>query len=128
MAYEEQNWVNNDPTTPLSAPRLQQLETQYADAIADVTAGAKDQSSDIYKAINDAFATNEELRLVAQAAFYNYGVRPRIVWNGISWPSRSLSIPPGYTGPVDYDSADRAGAPSPADMTEGDRWYRQQAA
>lgn len=125
ISYESQHWNNADPTTPLSAPRLNQLETQYADAMADVMAGAKDPSSDVFKAINDLFATNDELRIVAQAAFYNYGVRPRIEWNGTSWPSRATSIPSGYTGDVDYDSADRAGAPSPSDATEGDRWYRQ---
>lgn len=127
MPYDEQFWNNLDPTTPLSAPRLSQLETQYADAMADVIAGAQDTSSDIYKAINKLFASSDELRAVAQAAFYNYGVRPVVTWNGVAWPSRASAIPPGYSGNVDFDSADRAGAPSPTDMIAGDRWLRQAA-
>lgn len=127
MPYDEQDWNNLDPATPLSAPRLNQLETQYADAMADVIAGAQDTSSDVYKAFDKTFATNDELRPIAQSAFYNYGVRPVVTWNGIGWATRASTVPPGYTGNVDYDSADRAGAPSPTDMIEGDRWLRQAA-
>lgn len=125
MAYEPNTWANLDPSTPLSAARLQNLETQYDDAMADVVSGATDEASNVYDAFAKSFATRTEFNNVINSAFYNYGVRPVAQFTGSSWPARSTSVPPGYTGPVIYDSADWAGAPSPVDAREGDRWIRQ---
>lgn len=125
MVYQPQNWVDDDPTTPLSAARLNHLETQYAAAIAELIAEVGNATSQIYGALNAQFATNDELSAITAAQFFNYGVRPVVRYTGTSWPSRAASIPPDYSGSVDYDSADFTGVPSPSDMVANDRWIRQ---
>jgi hypothetical protein len=125
IPYNRNLWNNNDPSTPISAPRLSNLETQYDDAMADVTSGAKDPASDVYNAFATSFATAEQISTIANSAFYNFGVRPVVQFDGFAWPPRSGSLPPGYTGPVNYDSADWAGISPPNDAQEGDRWIRQ---
>lgn len=125
MVYESSTWANDDPSTPLSAPRLANLETQYADAIADVQSGATDTASDIYAAFAQSFATQEQLAAVSNVAFWLYGIRPVVAFTGSSWPARNMSIPTGYDGPVSYDSADWGGVAAPADGHENDRWIRQ---
>ena len=125
MVYAKQAWNDNDPSTPLSAARLNQLETQYDSAISEIISEASTQGSRIYTAIDSQFATNSELSEVSTAQFFNYGVRPVIRYSGSEWPTRATSIPAGYTGNVDYDSADFTGVPSPGDMVANDRWIRQ---
>lgn len=120
-----QRWVDDDPTTPLSAARLNHLETQYSAAIAEIIAELGNSTSPIYAAVNAGFASTEDLNAITSNQFFNYGIRPIIRYSGSSWPLRSSSIPPGYTGNVDYDSADFTGVPSPSDMVANDRWIRQ---
>lgn len=125
MAYTPQVWVNDDATTPLSAARLNHLETQYSAAIAEVISELGSTVSPIYSAVNAGFASNADLAGVTSNQFFNYGIRPIIRYSGTVWPARSSSIPPNYTGNVDYDSADFTGVPSPGDMIANDRWIRQ---
>lgn len=125
MAYTPQSWIDDSASTPLSAARLNHLETQYAAAIAEVISEVGTTSSPIYSALNSQFATNDELTSVSAASFFNYGIRPIIRYTGSIWPTRAASIPVGYTGNVDFDSADFTGVPSPSDMIANDRWIRQ---
>lgn len=125
MTYNPNTWANDDPSTPLSAPRLANLETQYDDAMADVQSGAQDSASDLYAAFKVSFATQEQVAAISNIAFWLYGIRPVVAFTGSSWPARSTSIPTDYTGPVNFDSADWAGVAAPADAHENDRWIRQ---
>lgn len=125
MVYQSQSWVDDSSLTPLSAARLNHLETQYAAAITEVISEIGTPTSAIYSALNAQFATNNELTSVSAASFFNYGLRPIIRYTGTSWPSRVASIPSAYAGNVDYDSADFTGVPSPSDMIANDRWIRQ---
>lgn len=52
MAYTKQSWVNNDPTKPLSATRLNKLETQYDEAISQVAADVANDASTIGAALS----------------------------------------------------------------------------
>lgn len=56
MAYTKQTWQNNPPsaTTPITAARLNHLETQYDEAIQEVVSGASDPESAIGMAIETA--------------------------------------------------------------------------
>lgn len=125
MAYEPNTWANLDPSTPLSASRLANLETQYDDAMADVKGGATDTASDVYSAFAQSFATVERVAVVADGNFQNYGIRPVVQFDGFAWPPRNSSIPDGYDGLVNFDSADWGGVAAPSDAQEGDRWIRQ---
>lgn len=125
MVYLKQQWNDNDPTTPLSATRLNHLETQYDTALADVATQAGSPGTAVYAAIDSQFANSAELSAVSTAQFFNYGIRPVVAYNGTSWAARSASIPANYTGSVTYDSADFTGVPSPGDMVANDRWIRQ---
>lgn len=125
MAYTAQSWVDDSSLTPLSAARLNHMETQYAAAITEVITEINTPTSAIYSALNSQFATNNELTSVSAASFFNYGLRPIIRYSGSLWPSRAASVPSGYAGNVDYDSADFTGVPSPSDMIANDRWIRQ---
>lgn len=125
MAYSKQSWNDNDPTTPLSAARLNHLETQADAALAQVIADIKTPGTNLYAAVDSAFATNSEVGTVTASQFFNYGVRPVIRYTGSVWPARNVSVPSGYAGNVDYDSADFTGVPSPSDMLANDRWIRQ---
>ena len=55
---------------------------------------------------------------------WDYGVYPRVIWNGTSWPTRSSSLPSGYSGAVEYWSAADSSATSPSDRVTGDIWTR----
>ncbi len=55
---------------------------------------------------------------------FAFGVYPRVVWNGTSWPTRASSIPPGYTGNVEYWSPYDADATAPTDRITDDIWTR----
>lgn len=125
MVYSAQTWTDDSSLTPLSAARLNHLETQYTEAINEVIAEVGTVGSNIYNAINAQFATNDELNGVSASSFFNYGLRPIVRYTGTTWPVRSSSVPSGYTGNVDYDSADFTGVPSPSDMIANDRWIRQ---
>lgn len=52
MVYTKQTWVNNDPTKPLSATRLNKLETQYDEALSQVAADVANDASDIGGALS----------------------------------------------------------------------------
>lgn len=52
MAYTKQSWVNNDPTKPLSATRLNKLETQYDEAISQVATDVANDASAIGGALS----------------------------------------------------------------------------
>lgn len=125
MAYEPNTWANLDPSTPLSASRLANLETQYDDAMADVQSGAQDPASPVYEAFAESFATVEQVSTVANNNFQNYGIRPVVAFDGFAWPPRNGNVPIDYDGPVNYDSADWGGVAAPSDAQEGDRWIRQ---
>jgi len=55
---------------------------------------------------------------------WNYGIYPRVIWNGTSWPTRASALPSGYTGAVEYWSAADSSATSPSDRVTGDIWTR----
>ena len=55
---------------------------------------------------------------------WDYGIFPRVIWNGTSWPSRASALPSGYTGSVEYWSAADSSATSPSDRVTGDIWTR----
>jgi hypothetical protein len=55
---------------------------------------------------------------------WNYGVYPKVIWNGTSWPSRASILPAGYTGAVEYWSPTDSAATSPLDRITGDIWTR----
>lgn len=54
MAYEKQTWQNNPPSTatPITAERLDHLETQYDEALAQVAVDIADPDSDIGTELN----------------------------------------------------------------------------
>lgn len=54
MAYIKQTWQNNPPsaTTPISASRLDHLETQYDEALAQVAADIAEPASPIGSQLN----------------------------------------------------------------------------
>lgn len=58
------------------------------------------------------------------AAAWDYGVYPRVIWNGSAWPTRASSIPSNYTGAVEYWSPTDTNASPPADRIAGDIWTR----
>lgn len=68
---------------------------------------------------NNATPTGGSLSTVWQ-----YGITPRVIWNGSSWPSRASSIPSGYSGTVEYWSATDNTATPPSDRITGDIWTR----
>ena len=64
------------------------------------------------------------LKWAAASAAWDYGVYPRVIWTGSAWPSRSSSLPAGYSGAVEYWSATDTNATPPTDRTAGDIWTR----
>lgn len=57
MPYTKNTWVNGDPTKPLSAARLNNLETQHEKALADVASQVAAGTGSIGTALNAAIAT-----------------------------------------------------------------------
>lgn len=56
MAYTKQTW-GNSASTPLSASRLNKLETQYDESIAEVLAQVGDSTKPIGQALNTTFVS-----------------------------------------------------------------------
>lgn len=83
MAYIKQTWQNNPPsaTTPITATRLNHLETQYDEAILEVVSGASDPES----AVGAAIETAVEERID----------RSVYVIDGITTEALLSSMPPG---------------------------------
>ncbi len=53
-----------------------------------------------------------------------FGLWPRVIYSGTSWPTRASSLPVGYTGNVEYFSPAHSTAPAPTDRITGDIWTR----
>lgn len=62
---------------------------------------------------------------VSGALSTDYNLRPVIYYDGTTWPARTL--PSGYAGAVDWDSALHPSAPEPTGSVDGDRWIRKAA-
>jgi hypothetical protein len=69
-------------------------------------------------------STVRKVDLDSVASPWDYGLWPRVVWTGSSWPTRASSIPVGYTGNVEYFSPFDSGATSPTDRITNDIWTR----
>lgn len=56
---------------------------------------------------------------------YNKARPQPIYYTGTTWPTRLASIPPGYTGKMEWDSLGYPTAPTPPTAAIGDRWLRE---
>lgn len=76
-------------------------------------------------------ATGTSTTQLATTAFvqahtaWAYGIQPRVVWSGSTWPTRASVNSPGYTGAVEYWSPYDASAPAPTDRVLNDLWTRK---
>lgn len=57
MAYEKQEWRNNDPDTPMSGDRLSHLETQYDAVLGDMADLESPIGEQLSRTIGEAVAT-----------------------------------------------------------------------
>lgn len=74
------------------------------------------------QALSDSSTKGANTAFVQGLTAWAYGIQPRIVWSGIAWPARSASIPPGYTGAVEYWSPYDSTATAPTDRLVKDLW------
>lgn len=88
MAYIKQTWQNNPPSTatPITAERLEHLETQYDEALAQVAADIADPDSDIGTELNST--------IVAQVAQATAGLISDTQYTSAPWTPGSK--PPVY--------------------------------
>lgn len=72
-----------------------------------------------FKSVRTAIALKND-----KTYFDAFRLYPVIRYTGSAWPTRTSSLPTGYTGPVVYDSTLWSAAPTPTDRVTGDIWDR----
>jgi hypothetical protein len=90
---------------------------------ASVGLGSVDNTADVDKPVSTA----TQAALSAKAAITQ--ARPEIRYNSSTsaWPTRSSSIPAGYSGPVTWWSALDLNVAAPTDAQTGDDWIERVA-
>lgn len=98
MAYVKQTWQDNPPSTatPITAERLDHLETQYDEALAQVAADIADPDSDIGTELSATIGDE----VTAQTATMRSDIDSKaslsqIIIDGVTTEALLPNMPPG---------------------------------